>query len=169
MAGIARAAGISKALLYHYFPAKQAYFAATLARAGEEIRAATEPDLSLPPAEALTASLDAFLIWIAANRGAYMKVMQSASRHPEVRELIDAVRGATAQRILEGLSPASAPAAGLRTAVRAWLWFMDGACLDWLEHDDLTRDQLRGLLLGTLMGAIIAAGGGDVIAPITQT
>ena len=30
MAAIAREAGISKALLYHYFPSKQAYFAATL-------------------------------------------------------------------------------------------------------------------------------------------
>jgi AcrR family transcriptional regulator len=30
MAAIARAAGISKALLYHYFPSKQAYFVATL-------------------------------------------------------------------------------------------------------------------------------------------
>ena len=30
MATIAREAGISKALLYHYFPGKQAYFAATL-------------------------------------------------------------------------------------------------------------------------------------------
>jgi AcrR family transcriptional regulator len=30
MAAIAREAGISKALLYHYFPSKQAYFTATL-------------------------------------------------------------------------------------------------------------------------------------------
>ena len=33
MADIARAAGISKALLYHYFPSKQEYFQATLATA----------------------------------------------------------------------------------------------------------------------------------------
>ena len=33
MAQIAREAGISKALLYHYFPSKQEYFMATLARA----------------------------------------------------------------------------------------------------------------------------------------
>ena len=30
LARIAREAGISKALLYHYFPSKQAYFSATL-------------------------------------------------------------------------------------------------------------------------------------------
>src|SRR4051794_13898071 len=44
MAQIARAAGISKALLYHYFPSKQAYFAATLEQAAGELAAAVEPD-----------------------------------------------------------------------------------------------------------------------------
>jgi hypothetical protein len=38
-----------------------------------------------------------------------------------------------------------------------WLWFMDGACLDWVEHRDLSRDELRDLLLGTLLGALTAA------------
>ena len=37
MAAIAREAGISKALLYHYFPSKQAYFAATLQQQAEEL------------------------------------------------------------------------------------------------------------------------------------
>ncbi len=66
---------------------------------------------------------------------------------------------ATAARILAGITPAGGtlpPAA--RTAVRSWLWFMDGACLDWIEHRDLDRQELRGLLLGTLAGALTAAG-----------
>ena len=46
----------------------------------------------------------------------------------------------------------------LRTAVRGWLGFMDGACLDWVEHRDVDRETLHGLLLGTLMGAVLAAG-----------
>jgi hypothetical protein len=37
---------------------------------------------------------------------------------------------------------------------------MDGACLDWIAHDrDLAREALHGLLLGTLMGAVLAAEG----------
>jgi hypothetical protein len=35
---------------------------------------------------------------------------------------------------------------------------MDGAILDWVEQRDMTHDQLRGLLLGTLLGAVTAAG-----------
>ena len=61
MARIAREAGISKALLYHYFPGKQAYFAATLEEKAAELSALTEPDPSLPPVEQLTGSLGAFL------------------------------------------------------------------------------------------------------------
>ena len=41
-----------------------------------------------------------------------------------------------------------------RTAVRAWLWFMDGAILDWVEHGDLDRAALRDLLLQALEGAL---------------
>ena len=35
---------------------------------------------------------------------------------------------------------------------------MDGACLNWIEHRDIEREELRDLLLGVLMGALIAAG-----------
>jgi hypothetical protein len=35
---------------------------------------------------------------------------------------------------------------------------MDAACLDWIEHRDLDRQELAGLLLGTLAGALTAAG-----------
>ena len=53
MARIAREAGISKALLFHYFPSKQAYFAATLEQAAAELAETTEPDPDKPPLEQL--------------------------------------------------------------------------------------------------------------------
>jgi AcrR family transcriptional regulator len=155
MAQIAREAGISKALLYHYFPSKQDYFVATLATGADELRRRVEPDLDLPPAEALTAAVDAYLGWIEQNAEAYEKLMQSAATVPDVRELVEGFRGATVDRILAGIG-ATEPAA--RTAVRGWLWFMDGACLDWIAHRDFERPQLLGLLLGTLFGALMAAG-----------
>jgi AcrR family transcriptional regulator len=155
MAQIAREAGISKALLYHYFPSKQDYFVATLASGAEELRALVEPDPGLAPAEALMAAVDAYLRWIDANAAAYSKLLQSAATVPEVRELVEGVRTETVERILEGIG-ATEPAA--RTAVRGWLWFMDGACLDWIAHRDIERQQLLGLILGTLFGALMAAG-----------
>jgi AcrR family transcriptional regulator len=154
---IAAEVGISKALLYHYFPSKQAFFEETLSAWAERLRVRTEPDPDLSPVEQLTASLDAFLGMVEENSVAYRNLMQSATAVPEIRDLVEEVRRATAQRILDGMYPDGAPPKA-RTAVSGWLWFMDGACLDWIEHRDLERGELRDLLLGVLMGALIAAG-----------
>jgi AcrR family transcriptional regulator len=162
MADFAREAGISKALLYHYFPSKQELFVATLQAAAEEVRERTEPDPTKPPAEALAASLDAFLEWVEQNELAYRKLLESAGSVPEVGALIAEVRDRTSARILEGLGAGAAPRP--RAAVRAWLWFVDGAILDWLEHRDLDRAELGALLLGSLAGALSAAGA-EVIPP----
>jgi hypothetical protein len=121
------------------------------------LRERTEPDPDLSPLEQLTASLDAFLAMVEENEAAYRNLMQSATGVPEVRNLIEQVRRATAQRILAGLYPDDPPPKA-RTAVSGWLWFMDGACLNWIEHRDIGREELRDLLLGVLMGALIAAG-----------
>jgi AcrR family transcriptional regulator len=156
MAQIAREAGISKALLYHYFSSKQAYFVATLEQAAAELAEATEPDPGRPPVEQLAGSLDAFLAWVEKHMGAYDKLIRSVGAVPEVREMVERVRNETAERILAGLPNARTPE--LRAAVRGWLWFMDGVVLDWIEHRDIERARLHGLLLGTLLGAVTAAG-----------
>jgi len=156
MATIAREAGVSKALLYHYFPSKADLFEATMRQAAEEIAARTEPDPDLPPAEALAASLGSFLQWIEENELAYRKLMQSAASIGDATTLIEEVRQHTAGRLLAGLDPDPSPK--VRAVVRAWLWFVDGACLDWLEHRDMDRSELRDLLIGALVGALAAAG-----------
>ena len=157
MAKIAREVGISKALLYHYFPSKQAYFQATLEQAAAELAETVQPDPDLPAIEQLMGSLDAYLGWIERNSDAYAKLITSVGAVPEVRELVERVRNETAERILQGISPAGA-APPLRAAVRGWMWFMDGAILDWIEHRDIERERLQGLLLGTLLGAVTASG-----------
>jgi AcrR family transcriptional regulator len=156
MARIAREAGISKALLYHYFPSKQAYFAATLEQAAAELAEVTQPDPEKPPVEQLAGSLDAYLGWVERHMGAYDKLLRSVGAVPEVREMVDRVRDETAERILAGLPNERTPE--LRAAVRGWLWFMDGVVLDWIEHRDLDRRRIHGLLLGTLLGAVTASG-----------
>jgi AcrR family transcriptional regulator len=161
MARIAREAGISKALLYHYFPSKQDYFVATLQQGAQEIARRTEPDPDLPPFEALAGSLEAFLGWIEENETAYRKLMESVGSVPEVQTLIDGIRDATSARILEGLGAGDPPPPKLRAAARSWLWLMDGVILDWREHRDMSRVEVRDFLLGSLAGAVMAAGEGD--------
>src|ERR1700709_299942 len=54
---VARAAGVSKGLLYHYFPTKKDFLIAALERGQEELAALTAPDAALPPPEHLAPSL----------------------------------------------------------------------------------------------------------------
>ncbi|HEV2859135.1 MAG TPA: TetR/AcrR family transcriptional regulator [Solirubrobacterales bacterium] len=163
---IAAEVGISKALLYHYFPSKQAFFEETLSVWAEELRRRTAPDPDLPPVEQLKASLEAFLAMVEENAVAYRNLMDSATGVTEIRNLVDQVRRATAERILHGLYP-DGPPSKARIAVSGWLWFMDGACLNWIEHRDVEREELRDLLLGVLMGSLVAADALPDVSPST--
>ena len=155
MSEVAKAAGISKGLLYHYFPSKRDFFTATLAAAATELAGVTEPDPSLPPVEQLAKSLDAYLAWIDENAAGYRRFLESAGS-ADVRSVIDEVRERTVVRIAAGVSVGE-PRPALRVAVRAWIWGMDGAILDWLDRRHLRRDQLRELLVATFVGAVGAA------------
>jgi AcrR family transcriptional regulator len=168
MSAIAREAGISKALLYHYFPSKQAYFVATLQEAAAQLADRVRPDEGRPPAEQLSSALDAWLGWVHENRAGYAKLLRGATGAPEVRELVDRVRDETASLIVARMwGNGGAAPAEVRVAVRGWLWFMDGACLDWVEHDDLDRAQMHELLLGALPAVVAAAGHPEVLDRLT--
>lgn len=164
MAQIAREAGVSKALLYHYFPSKQEFFVATLTTRAEELVQRVTPDPSLPPAQALFASLYAYVGWISEHRDGFTKLLRSAAIVPEVEDIVRQVRDGTATSILDGLAEASGetPTPIARIAVAGWLTFMDGAILAWLEHADVDQDQLIGLLVGSLLGSLTAAGAGSL-------
>src|SRR3954452_5835857 len=86
MAAIAREAGISKALLYHYFPSKEEFFKVSLGEAATELAQRTAPDDSLEPLEQLRASTSAFVGWIGERGPAYLKLLQSVGAVPELRE-----------------------------------------------------------------------------------
>jgi AcrR family transcriptional regulator len=158
MAAIARAAGISKALLYHYFPSKEAYFLATLESKAAELAEVTRTDSALPPLEQVAESLNAYVGWVEANAQAYEKMIRAAGAVPEVRAMVDRIRADAGERILAGLSPTPDALPAVRIAIAGWLWFLDGVLLEWIARRDLDRERLARLLLGTLLGAIAAAG-----------
>src|SRR5256885_4812542 len=55
---IAARAGISKGLLYHYFPSKREFYVAGVRAAAAQLREVVEPDPELPAAERLPVSLE---------------------------------------------------------------------------------------------------------------
>ena len=154
MASIAREAGISKGLLYHYFPSKEDLFKAALAEAAAELARRTAPEEGLAPLEQLRGSTRAFVEWVGERPEAYAKLVQSSGEIAEIREVVVAVRDATAARVLDGLVAADAQTAAKRGAVRGWLWFMDGVLLDWIEHRDREPAEVAEGLVDSLIALL---------------
>jgi AcrR family transcriptional regulator len=157
MAEISRAAGISKALLYHYFPSKIELFKAAVAERAIELQRLIEPAGDGTAFEQLSRSLDAYLGWIEENSQAWSKLVQSAATLPEAGELVEGFRTRTLDRILKRLTGRRKPRPALRTSLKGWLGYVDAAILDWTQAGDLSRDQVRDLILSAFGAALLAA------------
>jgi len=154
---IAAAAGISKGLLYHYFPSKRDFYVAVVRHSADEMQAITEPDPDLEPLEALAAGLDRYLEYVATHARGFATVLRAGiGSDPEVAAIVEGVRAAMARRILEDVANGDA-APAMRIAVRGWVGFAEAASLEWLERGTLSREELRELLIRTLTGALAAA------------
>jgi AcrR family transcriptional regulator len=157
MLDIARAAGVSKPLLYHYFPSKIDLFKAAVADKATELQSVIEPASDGTPLEQLSSSLDGYLAWIEANARAWSKLVQSAASLPEARELVEDFRQRTMDMALARLTDGAAPRPALRTTISGWLGYMDAAILDWTRHGDLPREDLRDLLIAAFVAALLSA------------
>ncbi|HTC73711.1 MAG TPA: TetR/AcrR family transcriptional regulator [Solirubrobacteraceae bacterium] len=157
MLDIARAAGVSKPLLYHYFPSKIDLFKAAVADKATELQSVIEPASDGTPLEQLSSSLDGYLAWIEANARAWSKLVQSAASLPEARELVEDFRQRTMDMALARLTDDAPPRPALRTTISGWLGYMDAAILDWTRHGDLPREDLRDLLIAAFVAALLSA------------
>jgi AcrR family transcriptional regulator len=130
--------------------------------AAAEMEARTEPDQALPPLERLSAALDRYLEYVETHARGYATVLRAGiGSDPAVAAIVEDVRAAMAARLLADVPGAGAGASpALRVAIRGWLGFVEAASLDWLDHGELTRAELRDLLVATLTGALAAAGAG---------
>jgi AcrR family transcriptional regulator len=162
---IAASAGISKGLLYHYFPSKRDFYVAVIRSAADEMQALTEPDPALEPRDRLAAALERYLEYVETHARGYATVLRAGiGSDPAVAEIVEEVRGAMVARLLDDLPAAPAgeePPVALRVAVRGWVGFVEAASLDWLEHRGLARADLRDMLIAALGGAVRAAAGAD--------
>ena len=161
---IARAAGVSKGLLYHYFPTKRDFLIAAIERGQEELAELTAPDPSLPPAEQLGASLDRFLDFVEKHEAAYAAIFRSrGGGDPAIQAVLEAGRRQRMDAVIDSLASWEAAPANvertptLETAVQGWFFFVEGAVLRWLERRDIERAELRELLALALIGSLQAA------------
>jgi AcrR family transcriptional regulator len=155
---IAAAAGISKGLLYHYFPSKRDFYVAVVRHSADEMQAITETDPDLAPLERLSAGLDRYLEYVDTHARGYATVLRAGiGSDPEVAAIVEGVRSAMAGRILDDMTVERDAPASVRIAVRGWVGFAEAASLEWLERRDLTRDELRELLIQALTSVVEGA------------
>jgi AcrR family transcriptional regulator len=154
---IAAAAGISRGLLFHYFPTKRDFYVAVAREAAARLLEVTEPDPSLHHMERLHASLAAYVDYVAANEVLYIALVRGAGgSDKELQAISDATRAKVAERVLDALA-LDDPDPAVRTAVRGWVGFIEETTLDWLRNRDLDRDRLLGVQEQVLVHALEAA------------
>jgi AcrR family transcriptional regulator len=160
---IARAAGVSKGLLYHYFPTKRDFILAALRRGRGEMAKLLAPNPELAPIKRLDASLDAYLDFVAEHSAAFAAIFRASGADREVDAAIEEGRNAYRELLIASIVEwPEAPVATERTpllegAVQGWIFFCEGAVLRWLEGGDIDRHALRIMLRNTLGGAVFAA------------
>src|SRR3954469_6544692 len=87
---VAKEAGISKGLLYHYFPTKRAFYIATLRELSGQLLARTESDRALSPLERARAGLDAYLVYVERHGAAYSALLRSGiGSDPEALRVVE--------------------------------------------------------------------------------
>jgi AcrR family transcriptional regulator len=152
---IAAAVGISRGLLYHYFPSKRDFYVAGLRRAADDLLEAVEPAAREPVGDRLTAGIDAYLGYVENHARGFVSLMRGGiGSDAEVRAIVDGVRETLTVGVLEGLREAGVSAPMLRLAVRGWIGFVEAVSLEWIERREPSRAAVAELARSQLMAAI---------------
>ncbi|GAA2296194.1 TetR/AcrR family transcriptional regulator [Streptomyces kunmingensis] len=158
---VAEIAGVSRGLLYHYFPTKRDFFAAVVHRESTRMLRLTAAVPGIPVREQLGTGLDTFLEYVASHAQGFRAFHRAeAAGDPAVRTVYREGLAAHEAQIMAALAAdpqmvdrLPGPAV-LRLAVRGWLAFLVAVCLDWLDEPQLTRAQVRDLCARALLGAL---------------
>jgi AcrR family transcriptional regulator len=155
---IAREAGVTRGLLHHYFGTKrELYLHVVRSMAtppddlfGAELRGGTRE-------EVLSEAVERFLDSVRSNRETWLATVgaQGFGRDPELEAVLEEARETTAERVIELVRPGGGRASReLRAAIRAYAGFAEAASLEWLQRRRLTREQVHGMLVGTLLSLV---------------
>jgi len=148
MEDIAARAGVSRALLYHYYPNKRDLYVAIFKRASARFLARDSPDPQLPLAEQLAAGLEAHIQSfvdhpfeaVTINRGAL-------SDDPAVQAIIAEELNVVGQRLVNELVAEGHRRDVTEIAVEGWLAFVRAACVKWVQSQNISRSDLTEMCL----------------------
>lgn len=156
---IARKAGISRGLLFHYFSSKQEFHTEVARAAAAELLQRTEPDVALPPVDALRGAIGAFIDYVEENPDNYKSLVRgAASGDAQMRAIFDQTRATLAGRVVEVVGQLGfelGPRAEL--AVHGWVAFAEECTIRWIDTASTDRAALEDLLTKALPAVVLAA------------
>ena len=159
---IAAEAGISRGLLFHYFPTKRDYHVAVARAAAQDLLDRTDMLVGTTLGQRLRANVEAFVDHLTENRDAYVAFIRgSAGGDPDLLAVYEDTRTAFTDRVLVGLGLTHRDEPRLRPAVRGWVAFTEEVTVDWLSRgrDGLDRDGLVDLIDDALVALVTLATG----------
>lgn len=157
-AEVAAHAGVSKALVFHYFATTDDLHAAIVEAAAAELLASLLTDPSLPAEERLRAGLEAYVASIERRPAAHLAVVRSLGSNPRLAAVVEASRTQVVALILDAMQLGATPP-GLQMMVRAWIAMVEEAVLHWLQERPVPRAQLVDLLQQAGLASLAAAAG----------
>ncbi|WP_416563411.1 TetR/AcrR family transcriptional regulator [Nocardia testacea] len=156
---IADRAGISRGLLFHYFPTKQDFQLEVIRHANAELLARVVPDPTLSLFEMLRDSVGRYIDYVSENRTSYLALLRGpTSSSPDLAAMVEQTRHAIVDIILAQvpLSPEEREQPRLILVVRGWVAFTEETTLSWLRGEPLSRDELIELLVESLVALSMA-------------
>ena len=125
-------AGVSRALLFHYFGSKQGLHREVVRVARDSMLHATEPAAELEPLDRLRDTLTRIVLFVREHHGTFYSLVRGvASADLEVREVVEQARLEQAERVIAvfvqlGLDDTPL----LRVGMRSWVAFAEEALVD---------------------------------------
>lgn len=166
---IASAAGISKGLLYHYFPSKRHFYVEVVRVGAEHVQRLTSVRPGLAPAAQLHAAVESFLGYVEKNAQAYGHLLRSGvGTDPEASAIVEGTRRAMVDSLVHTLGvDANRPI--VRLVLRGWVGFSEGVTLDWAERRDVPRrDVVRMMIVAFQSTIAVAAAADPRSAPVLE-
>jgi AcrR family transcriptional regulator len=141
---VAAEAGISRGLLFHYFPTKRDFYRECIAAAGRRILRTTAPDPDLPPEEQVRDMVRLFVEQIDRRRDFYLSLLHGtgAADLAVVRVYDDIWDQATA-RVLGCLTLGTEQA----EVVHGWWMYVEDRALSWSGPPPARRTRTLGALV----------------------
>ncbi|GAA3236910.1 TetR/AcrR family transcriptional regulator [Streptomyces thermocoprophilus] len=145
---IASAAGISRPLVYHYFPGKLSLYEAALKRASEDLAARFVEPHEGPLGARLLRVMGRFFDFVDDHGPGFYALMRGgpAVGSSTTNALIDGVRQAAYDQILSHLDVAEPPAR-LQLVIRSWISLVESTALQWLDGRRVPRAELESQLV----------------------